>query len=84
MKRQRNTTQMKEQTRNTEVQTNEEEIGKLHEKEFRIMMVKMIKNLENKMEKMQESIKDLEELKNKHAETNNTITEIKKYSMRNQ
>ena len=38
----------------------------------------MIKNLENKMEKMQESInKDLEELKNKHAETNNTITEIK-------
>ena len=37
----------------------------------------MIKNLENKMEKMQESInKDLE-LKNKHTETNNTITEIK-------
>ena len=28
MKRQRNTTQMKEQTRNTEVQINEEEIGK--------------------------------------------------------
>ena len=76
MKRQRNTTQMKEQTRNTEIQINEEEIGKLPEKEFRIMIVKMIKNLENKMEKMQESInKDLEELKNKH--TNNTITEIK-------
>ena len=32
MKRQRNTTQMKEQTRNTEVQINEEEIGKLPEK----------------------------------------------------
>ena len=78
MKRQRNTTQMKEQTRNTEVQINEEEIGKLPEKEFRIKIVKMIKNLENKMEKMQESInKDLEELKNKHTETNNTITEIK-------
>ena len=45
-------------------------IGKLLEKEFRIMIVKMIKNLENKMEKMQESInKDLEELKNKHTET---------------
>ena len=57
MKRQRNTTQMKEQTRNTEVQIFEEEIGKLPEKEFRIMMVKMIKNLENKMEKMQESTK---------------------------
>ena len=78
MKRQRNTIQMKEQTRNTEVQINEEEIGKLPEKEFKIMIVKMIKNRENKMEKMQESInKDLEELKNKHTETNNTITEIK-------
>ena len=78
MKRQRNTTQMKEQVRNTEVQINEEEIGKLLEKEFRIMTVKMIKNVENKMEEMQESInKDPEELKNKHAETNNTITEIK-------
>ena len=78
MKRQRNTTQTKEQTRNTEVQINEEEIGKLPEKEFRIMIIKMIKNIGNKMEKMQKSMnKDLEELKNKHTETNNTITEIK-------
>ena len=61
MKRQRNTAQMKEQTRNREVQINEEETGKLPEKEFRIMIVKMINNLENKMEKMQESI-------NKHLE----------------
>ena len=38
----------------------------------------MIKNLENRMKKMQKSInKDLEELKNKHTETNNTITEFK-------
>ena len=43
------------------------------------MIVKMIKNLENKMEKMHESInKDLVQLKNKHTETNNTITEILK------
>ena len=78
MKRQRSTAQMKEQARNTQVQINEEEIGKLPEKEFRITTVKMIKNLENKMEKMQESInKDLGELKNKHTATNNTITEIK-------
>ena len=70
MKRQRNITQMKEQTRNTEIQINKEGIGKLPEKEFRIMRVKVIKNLENKMEKMQDSInKDLEELKNKHTET---------------
>ena len=67
---------MKEQNKNTEVQINE--IGKLPKKELRIMIVKMIKNLENKMEKTQESInKDIEELKKKSRETNNTITEIK-------
>ena len=61
---------MKEQTRNTEVQINEEEIGKLPEKEFKIMIVKMIRSLENKMEKMQESNnKDLEELKNIQRQT---------------
>ena len=54
MKRQRNTTQIKEQTRNTEVQINEEEISEQPEKEFRILIVKMIKNLENKRDKMQE------------------------------
>jgi len=40
-----------EQTRNTEVHINEKEIGKLHEKEFRIMIVKMIKNFESKIKK---------------------------------
>ena len=74
----RDTAQMKEQTRNTEVQINEEETGKLPGKEFRIITVKMIRNLKNKMEKMQESInKDPEELKNKYTKTNNTITKIK-------
>ena len=69
MKRQRNTTQMKKQTRNTEVQINEEEIGKLPEK-IQNNDSKDNKNLENKMEKTQESInKDLEQSKNKHAET---------------
>ena len=51
LKRQRNTAQIKEQSRNTEIQINEEEIGKLPEKQFRIVIGKMIKNLENKMEK---------------------------------
>ena len=61
---------MKEQTRNTKVQINEEEIGKLPEKEFRIMIVQMTKTLKNRMEKMQElTNKDLEELKNKHRQT---------------
>ena len=50
MKSQGNTTQMKEETRNTEVQINEEGIGKLPEKEFRIMIIK-IKNLEKNGEK---------------------------------
>ena len=78
MKRQRNIAQMKEQTRKTQVQVNEEEIGKLPEKLFRIMILKMIKDLENRMEKMQESNnKELEELKNKHTETNNTILKLR-------
>ena len=41
---------MKEQTRNTEVQIHGEEIGKLPDKEFRIMIIKIIKNLENRIE----------------------------------
>ena len=51
MKRQRNTAQMKEQTRNTQVQINEEEISKLPEKEFRIKIVSMIKILKTKWRK---------------------------------
>ena len=47
-------------------QTNEEEIGSLPEKEFRVMIVKMIQNLGNRLEKIQEIFnKDLEELKSK-------------------
>ena len=43
-----------------------------------MMIVKMIKNLENKMEKMQESInKDLEELKNKHAGQTTQLLKLK-------
>ena len=51
MKRQINSTQMKGHIRNIEVQINEEEISKLPEKEFRIMIVKMIKNLKSKWRK---------------------------------
>ena len=78
MRRQRNTQQMKEQGKNPPDLTNEEEIGSLLEKEFRIMIVKMIQNLGNRMEKIQESFnKDIEELKRKQTEMNNTINEIK-------
>ena len=74
--------QRKEQDKAPEKQLNEAEIGNLPEKEFRIMIVKMIqdlrKRMEAKIEKMQEMFKkDLEELKNKQTEMNNTITEMK-------
>jgi len=70
-------------------QTKEEETGSLAEKEFKIMIVQMIQNLENKMElqinrletgieKMQEMFnKDLEEIKKGQSIMNNVITEIK-------
>ena len=74
--------QMKEQDKTPETRQNEVEIGNLPEKEFRIMIVKIIqdlgKRMEAKIEKMQEMFnKDLEELKNKQTEMNNTITEMK-------
>ena len=57
---------MKEQRENPPDQTNEEEIGSLPEKEFRVMIVKMIQNLGRRMDKMQETFnKDLEELNSK-------------------
>ena len=78
MRRQRNTQQMKEQGKNPADQTNEEEIGSLPEKEFRVMIVKMMQNLGNRVEKIQEMFnKDLEELKSKQTMMNNTINEIK-------
>ena len=58
--------QIQEHAKNPPEQTNEEEIGNLPEKEFRVMIVKMIQNLGNRMEKIQETFnKDLEELKSK-------------------
>ena len=46
---------MKEQDKNPPDLTNEEAIGRLPEKEFRIMIVKMIQKLGNRMEKIQET-----------------------------
>ena len=89
MKRQRNTQQVKEQDKCPPNQTKEEEIGNLPDKEFQIMIVKMIQNLEIKMEsqinsletrieKMQERFnKYLEEIKKSQYVMNNAINEIK-------
>ena len=65
--------QRKEQDKTPEKQLNEVDIGNLPEKEFRIMIVKMIqylrKRMQAKIKKMQQTFnKDLEELKNKHLE----------------
>ena len=77
LRRQRNTQQMKERGKNPTDQTNEEEIGSLPEKQFRVMIVKMIQNLGYRMDKIQEMFnKDLEELKRKQTMMNNTINEI--------
>ena len=81
--------QVKEHDKCPPNQTKEEEIGSLQEQEFRKMIVKMIQNLENKMElqinsletkieRMQEMFnKDLEEIKKSQSIMNNEITEIK-------
>ena len=89
MKRQRNIQQVKEHDKCPPNQTKEEEIRSLLEKELGIMIVKMIQNLENKMElqinsletkieRMQEMFnKDLEEIKKSQSIMNNAITEVK-------
>ena len=73
---------MKEQGKIPQDQINEEEIGNLSEKEFRVLIVKMIQDLGNRMEAWIEKIKemfnkDLEDLKSKESVMNNTITEKK-------
>ena len=78
MKKQNVMSQKTGQDKTQEKQLNELEIGGLPEKEFKIMIVKIIQNLgkrmEVKIEKMKEMFtKDLEELKNKQTEMNNTL-----------
>ena len=78
MRRQKNTQQKKRQGKNPPDLTNEEEIGSLPEKQFRIMIVKMIQNLGSRIQNIQERFnKDIEELKNKQTIMNSTINEIK-------
>ena len=89
MKRQRNTQQVKEQDKCPQNQTKVEEIGNLPDKEFQIIIVKMIQNLEIKLdsqinsletriEKMQERFnKELEEMRKTQYIMNNAINEIK-------
>ena len=72
MKRQRKIQQVKDQDKCPPNQTKEGEIGSLSEKEFRIMIVKMTPNLENKMElqinSLETRIETMQEMFNKDLE----------------
>ena len=72
MKRQRNTQQVKEHEKYPQKQTKEEEIGNLSEKEFRIVIIKMIQNLESKMElqinSLETKMEKMQEMFNKNPE----------------
>ena len=82
MKRQRNTQQVKEHEKCPPNQTKEEEIGNLSENEFRIMIIKMIQNLESKRElqinSLETNIEKMQEMFNRDLE------EIKKESIKNE
>ena len=82
MKRQRNTQQVKEQDKCPPNQTKEEEIGNLPDRGFRLMIVKMIQNLEIKM---QSQINSLEtRIKKMQERFNKDLEEIKKESIYNE
>ena len=82
MKRQRNTQNVKEEDKWPPKQTKEEEVRNLPDKEFRIMIVKMTQNPENKMElqinSLETKIEKMQEMFNKDLE------EIKKESIYNE
>ena len=82
MKRQRNTQQVKKHKKCPPSQTKDEEIGNIPEKEFRIMIIKIIQNLESKMElqinSLETKIEKMQEMFNKD------LKEIKKESIKNE
>ena len=82
MRQKRNMFHTKEQDKTSEEQINEVEVGNLPEKDLRVMIVKMIQDLQKRMdaqsEKLQEVLnKELENIKHNHTELKNTITEMR-------
>ena len=79
MKRQRNTQQVKEHDKCPPNQTKEEEIGSLPEKEFRIMIGKMMQNLESEMDlqinSLETRIEKMQEMFNKDLEEINSVNQ---------
>ena len=85
MKRQRTITQIREKEKTPEKQLSDLEIISLQEKDFRLMMLKMMQDIGNKLEakidNLQQTLsKEIQNLKLKQAEMQNTITEIKNSS----
>ena len=75
-------TQIREQEKTPEKQLSYLETTNLHEKDFRLMIVKMIQNpgkkLVAKIDKLQETLsKEIVDLRIKEAEMQNTITDTK-------
>ena len=83
MKRQRTITQIREkEKKKPEKQLSDQEILSFQEKDFRLLMLKMMQDIGNKPEakidNLQETLsKEMQDLKLKQAEMQNTITEIK-------
>ena len=73
---------MREKGKTPENQLSHEEIPSLQEKDFRLMVLKMMQDignkLETKMDTLQETLrKKIQDIKLKQEEMQNTITEIK-------
>ena len=83
MKRHKTVTQMRAKEETTENQLSDQEIVSLQEKDFRLLMLKMMQDignkLEAKMDNLQETLtKEIQDIKLKQEEMQNTITEINK------
>ena len=75
---------MREKEKNPENQLSDEEILSLQEKDFRLLMLKMMQDignkLEAKMDNLQETVsKEIQDIKHKQEKRQNTITETKKF-----
>ena len=83
MKRQNCNSDKREKKKAPEKQVSDQKILSLQEKDFRLLMLKMMQDignkLEAKMDNLQETLsKEIQDIKLKQEEMQNTITEIKK------
>ena len=85
MKRQRTLTQMREKENPPENQLSDQEILSLREKDYRLLMLKMMQDIGNKLEAKMDNLqktlsKEIQDIKVKQEEMQNTTTEIKNSS----